>query len=60
MGKGYWFVKTLSYWGEAVYIHNTLPNLREVMTKHRLEKVPISTLLQPLIWPLPRLFLGPA
>ena len=29
--NGYWFVKIMSFWGEALYVHRNLPNLAAVM-----------------------------
>ena len=33
--NGYWFVMIMSFWGEALYVHRTLPNLSIVMNKFR-------------------------
>ena len=33
--QGYWFVMIMSFWGEALYVHRSLPNLLTVMNKHR-------------------------
>ena len=31
INNGYWFVKIMSFWGEALYVHERLPNLANVM-----------------------------
>ncbi len=31
VNNGYWFVKIMSFWGEALYVHRSLPNWSEVM-----------------------------
>ena len=33
--QGYWFVMIMSFWGEALYVHRSLPNFLAVMNKHR-------------------------
>jgi Methyltransferase FkbM domain len=33
--NGFWFVKTMSQWGETFYVHKSLPEFDAIMKKHR-------------------------